>query len=150
MTNYQRTANWLQACGKEPRNSQHLSVQIGCWLEETTELLDAMRTDTEGGELVRARTVQDMRWLARKLKSGDYIAHIAPHRRVDALDGMCDVEVTVNGMAYLAGMDKDRADVLVLSSNDDKLVDGKPVLLPGGKIGKRKGWKAPDLKGCAQ
>lgn len=149
MTNYQRTANWLQACGKEPGNPQHLSVQIGCWLEETVELLDTMRTNTEGGELVRARTVQDVRWLAGKLKSGDYIAHIAPHRRTEALDGMCDIEVTVNGVAHLAGMDKDRADALVLDSNDDKLIDGKPVLLPGGKIGKREGWQGPDLKECA-
>jgi len=33
----------------------------------------------------------------------------------------------------------------VLDSNDAKLVDGKPVILPGGKIGKPEGWKAPNL-----
>lgn len=48
-------------------------------------------------------------------------------------------------MAYLAGFDKDGADGAVLDANDAKLVDGKPVLLPGGKIGKPEGWKPPGL-----
>ena len=50
-----------------------------------------------------------------------------------------------NGIAFLAGFDKDGADQAVLASNDAKLVDGKPVLLEGGKIGKPEGWKPPDL-----
>jgi len=32
-----------------------------------------------------------------------------------------------------------------LQSNDNKLVNGKPVILEGGKIGKPRGWKPPDL-----
>ena len=56
-------------------------------------------------------------------------------------------EVTGNGVAYLAGFDKRGADQAVLASNDAKLVDGKPVIMPGGKIGKPEGWKAPDLSG---
>ncbi|MGL4831112.1 MAG: hypothetical protein ACRCWS_00815, partial [Propionibacteriaceae bacterium] len=67
--------------------------------------------------------------------------------RIEALDALCDSEVTGNGVAYLAGFDKRSADMAVLSSNDAKLVDGKPVILPGGKIGKPDGWKAPDLSG---
>jgi predicted HAD superfamily Cof-like phosphohydrolase len=63
------------------------------------------------------------------------------------LDGLCDVEVTANGVAYLAGFDKPSADQAVLASNEAKLVDGKPVILEGGKIGKPEGWKAPDLRG---
>jgi hypothetical protein len=35
----------------------------------------------------------------------------------------------------------------VLASNEAKLVDGKPVILEGGKIGKPENWKAPDLRG---
>jgi len=50
-------------------------------------------------------------------------------------------------VAYLAGFDKDAADQAVLDSNDAKLVDGKPVILDGGKIGKPPGWKPPDLRG---
>jgi hypothetical protein len=44
-------------------------------------------------------------------------------------------------------MDKPGADRAVLDSNNAKLVDGKPVILEGGKIGKPPGWKAPDLRG---
>ena len=58
---------------------------------------------------------------------------------------MCDREVTGNGVAFLAGMDKDGADQAVLAANDAKLVDGKPVILPGGKIGKPAGWTPPNL-----
>jgi hypothetical protein len=55
------------------------------------------------------------------------------------------MEVTGNGVAYLAGFDKDGADQAVLASNEAKLVDGKPVILEGGKIGKPAGWTPPDL-----
>jgi hypothetical protein len=34
----------------------------------------------------------------------------------------------------------------VIASNEAKLVDGKPVILPGGKIGKPQGWMPPNLK----
>jgi hypothetical protein len=73
---------------------------------------------------------------------------VPTHLRIDALDALCDTEVTGNGLAYMMGFDKPTADALVLDSNDAKLVDGKPVILEGGKIGKPEGWKAPDLRGC--
>jgi hypothetical protein len=83
-----------------------------------------------------------------KLKRGEVIAYIPHHLRVDALDALCDIEVTGNGIAHMSGFDKDMADLRVLDSNDAKLVDGKPVLLDGGKITKPPGWKAPDLTDC--
>jgi hypothetical protein len=50
-------------------------------------------------------------------------------------------------VAYLAGFDKDAADEEVLASNESKLEDGVPVILEGGKIGKGKNYKAPNLRG---
>jgi hypothetical protein len=50
-------------------------------------------------------------------------------------------------VAYLAGFDKDAADEEVLASNESKLEDGVPVILEGGKIGKGKSYKAPNLRG---
>lgn len=145
ITNSKRTAEWLKACGKEPGNAAHLSTQIGCHLEEFVEFLETIRLDSEGGELIANRVGYDLAWLANKLKKGDYTAHIAPHLRVAALDALCDCEVTGNGVAYIAGFDKEGADAAVLDSNDAKLLGGKPVLLPGGKIGKPFGWVAPNL-----
>ena len=147
LTNYDRTANWLIACGKTP-SADALSVQIGCHLEEFCEFLAALATDDESYTKLLDRTRIDLGWLAGKIKRRELTASIPDHLRVDALDALCDTEVTGNGVAYLAGFAKVHADELVLDSNDSKLVDGKPVILPGGKIGKPDGWRAPDLGGC--
>lgn len=145
MTNHQRTAAWLQACGKKPMDPIHVSVAIGVDLEETAELLGCIRLNHERAQQVLERIVADLEWLGTKLKRGDYIGHIPVHLRAEALDALCDREVTGNGVAYLAGMNKDAADQAVLAANDAKLADGKPVILEGGKIGKPEGWQAADL-----
>lgn len=145
MTNYQRTADWLKACGKEP-NPEGLSVQIGCDLEEYCEFLKTLRIDSDGYAKLIQRTVADLEWFAVKLKKREQMVYIPIHLRVEALDALCDREVTGNGVAYMAGFNKPAADEAVLASNDAKLVDGKPVILEGGKIGKPAGWKAPELR----
>lgn len=145
VTNYDRTANWLKACGKKP-DINGLSVQIGCHLEEICEFLGALRSDSEGYGKLLERTRIDLEWYTNKLKKGEQFVYIPTHLRVDALDALCDTEVTGNGVAYMAGFSKPDADVAVLASNEAKLVDGKPVILEGGKIGKPEGWKAPDLR----
>jgi predicted HAD superfamily Cof-like phosphohydrolase len=146
MTHFKRTVAWLQACGKQP-SPENLSVQVGCHIEEFCEFLATLRTDSEGYAKLIDRTRLDMEWFASKLKRRDQFVYIPTHLRTDALDALCDSEVTGNGVAYLAGFDKEGADLAVLDSNDDKLVDGVPVILEGGKIGKRDDWKAPSLRG---
>lgn len=145
-TNFQRTKAWLEACGKEP-TPENMSVQAGCMIEEFCELLSCLRSDSEGYGKLLERTKADLEWFAVKLKKREQFVYIPIHLRVDALDALCDIEVTGNGVAHLAGFDKDAADQAVIDSNDAKLVDGKPVILDGGKIGKPDGWKAPDLRG---
>lgn len=145
-SNFKRTAAWLKACGKEP-SAENMSVQVGCMIEEFCELLSCLRTDSEGYGKLLDRTRLDLEWFASKLKRRDQAIYIPHHLRTDALDALCDIEVTANGVAYLAEMDKPGADRAVLDSNDAKLVDGKPVILEGGKIGKPAGWTAPDLRG---
>lgn len=140
LNNFERTAKWLEACGREVNNPRHASVQIGCHLEEMSEFLATLRIDSVGGELVLNRMQNDLAWLARKLTTSQYIAHIPVHKRADALDSLSDSEVTGNGVCYLSAMDKRTADQRVLDANDAKLVDGKPVLGPGGKIQKPEGW----------
>ena len=146
MTNYQRTKAWLEACGKD-RTAENLSVQVGCMLEEFCELLTTLRTDSEGYAKLMERTRIDLEWYAGKLKRREQEVYIPIHLRVDALDALCDIDVTANGVAFLANFDKDAADQAVLDSNDSKLEDGKAVILPGGKIGKGKDYKAPELRG---
>jgi len=142
--NFERTAAWLQACGKTP-TPEHLSVQIGCDIEETVEFLRTLAVEKEGYQKLIARTCDDLEWFARKLKGRDLMVTIPEDNRAEALDALCDREVTGNGVAYLASFLKDGADQAVLDSNDAKLVDGKPVIREGGKIGKPPGWMPPDL-----
>lgn len=145
-TNFQRTAEWLKACGKEP-NDKNLSIQVGCHLEELCEQIDQIlivgsTSDNDQLELCATR----IKGLAHRLKTGATGIRIKDREKF--LDGLCDGEVTGNGVAYMAGFDKPEADRRVLFSNDAKLVDGKPVILPGGKIGKPAGWVAPFLGDC--
>jgi len=143
VTNYERTAAWLMACGKEPTTA-NLSVQIGCHIEEFVEFLSAIEVNV--GHDTKDSVVMALTDLAKGLKAGGiWYARIPYGRRADVLDALCDSEVTGNGIAYLAEMEKDAADQAVLEANEAKLVDGKPVILPGGKIGKPEGWKAPNL-----
>ncbi len=145
-SNFERTAAWLKACGKVPGPAA-LSVQIGCHIEEFVEFLMCIDFDSAKDLENLESCVADMLHVAAGLKKGLVMASINPSDRIEALDALCDSEVTGNGVAYLAGFDKRGADQAVLASNDAKLVNGKPVILPGGKIGKPDGWKAPDLKG---
>ena len=145
LNNYERTARWLKACGKEPSH-EDLVVQIGCHIEELCEFLAVLRTDKEGYGKLLDRTRTDLEWFGSKLKRREVMVYIPTHLRTDALDALCDSEVTGNGVAYMAGFDKPSADQAVLASNEAKLVDGKPVILEGGKIGKPENWKAPDLR----
>lgn len=146
MTNHQRTVRWLTACGKEPGNTQHLSTQIGVDLEEVAEYMQCLRVSKDGWARLLDRLVVDLNDLAKAIKSGDLVAHFPKHLREQVLDGLCDREVTANGVAWLAQMDKDAADQAVLNSNDSKLnADGTAVILPGGKIGKSSRYTAPNL-----
>ena len=144
-TNFERTAAWLKACGKVPGPAA-LSVQIGCHLEEFIEFLMCIDFDSAKDLQNLESCVADMLHVAAGLKKGLVMASINPSDRIEALDALCDSEITGNGVAYLAGFDKQGADMTVLDSNDAKLVNGKPVFVEGTtKIGKPSGWKAPDL-----
>lgn len=145
MSNFDYTADWLERCGKVP-SVANASLQIGCHIEEFCEFLRTLRTDSDGYAKLIERTCDDLEWFASKLKRGEQMVHIPLHLRAEALDALCDAEVTGNGVAYLSGMQKDRADQVVLAANRAKLVDGKPVILPGGKIGKPENWVPPDLR----
>lgn len=144
MSNYKRTADWLAACGKKPI-AEDLSVQVGVHMEEFLEFLSTLNFEGVGGISPANLTASSENFgrFAHDIKTGAIKASIRD--RVGCLDALCDSEVTGNGIAFLACFDKEGADQAVLDSNDAKLIDGKPVILEGGKIGKPEGWKAPDL-----
>ena len=145
MTNFERTAAWLGACGKGP-SAENFSVQVGCHIEEFLEFIHCLEfKGTMVPPDVASAAVAVLTEMADDLKNRTADCRIRSGSEEDALDALCDMEVTGNGVAFIAGFDKDGADQAVLAANDAKLVDGKPVLKPGGKIGKPEGWTAPDL-----
>lgn len=143
-SNFQRTADWLQTCGKRP-SDDNLSTQIGCHLEEVCELLDELSiigSSADHSSLEMAST--RIKGIAHRLKQGTTGARLK--NRINALDALCDAEVTGNGVAFLAEMNKPEADRRVLFSNESKLnADGTAVILPGGKIGKSDRFVKPFL-----
>lgn len=148
-TNFQRVAEFLAACGKQPHNPAHISVQIGCHLEEFSEVLREITLESTAG--ISSSALQEvaavLAAIGENLKRGYARANV--YDRENMLKELCDCDVTGNGVAYLMGMQKDEADRRVLDSNDSKLVDGQPVLLPGGKIGKGPNYVAPSMVGLA-
>ena len=147
-TNFQRNSLWLQACEKRPGDFNALSVQIGCHIEELAEFLSELMVADSNYDAVLQGAIGYLRTVSTAIKTGTTDALIQDENRENALKELCDCEVTGNGVAFLAGFDKDAADAIVISSNEDKLVDGQPVILPGGKIGKRPGWQKPSLASC--
>jgi hypothetical protein len=146
-SNFKQTADWLKACGKEP-NDKNLGTQVGCHFEEICEQLDELIVTGSAAvneSLVMVST--RLKGLAHRLKQG--ATGIRIKDRVNFLDALCDVEVTGNGVAYMAGMDKEEADRRVIFSNNLKLnEDGTAVILPGGKIGKSSRFVKPFLGDC--
>lgn len=85
-TNFDRTAAWLKACGKEQLNPAHLSVQIGVHFEEIVELLECIETDcVKHKEKFRARIQIDGHLKHLGLfdtVSDAYAAYIAAKRKL--------------------------------------------------------------------
>lgn len=147
LTNYKRTERWLSACGVK-QDAETQRVQIGCDLEETAEVLELIwLTDPQDREML-ADAVVTLMTLSRGLLEGKANAYIPFNKRAAYLKELCDREVTGNAVCYAHGWNKRAADRLVLMSNDSKLENGRPVILPSGKIGKAEGWVRPDLSSC--
>ena len=143
MRNYDRVSNWLKVAGKEP-SAETFSVQSGVMMEEMAEFFETVHfTDKSDGNVALQIVADALHKIGNELKKNG--RQLGIKDRVACLDALCDIDVTLNGVAFLAGFDKNGADDDVLNSNDSKFEDGKAVILPGGKIGKGKNYVEPDL-----
>jgi hypothetical protein len=143
MRNYDRVSNWLKVAGKEP-SGETFSVQSGVMIEEMAEFFESVRfVDHLDGNIALQIAAEIFHKIGNELKKNG--RQLGTMDRVACLDALCDIDVTLNGVAFLAGFDKNGADDAVLDSNDSKFEDGKAVILPGGKIGKGKNYVEPDL-----
>jgi hypothetical protein len=133
---FERTATWLASAGREVGNRQHLSVQVGCHIEEFVEFIRELSiTSTSGITITALQEVSfHLEACAEVLKRG--LAAVEIHDREAALDALCDMDVTGNGVACMAGFKKTEGDWRTIKSNESKFVDGKAVFSDAGKIAK--------------
>ena len=143
MTNFDRVSTWLQAYGKEP-SKENVSLQVGCMIEEFVEFLHTVKFDDNPEQqtaiTMAAGLLDDV---GNSLKKQGALLTI--NNKIECLDALCDIDVTLNGVSYFAGFDKNGADDEVMRSNESKFDNGKPVIMPGGKIGKGKDFRPPQL-----
>lgn len=143
MTNFDRVSAWLQCYGKTPSKST-FSLQVGCMIEEFVEFLGSVKFDNnpeQQAAMESAASTLDAVGNSLK-KDGALLTILDP---VGCLDALCDIDVTLQGCSYFAGFDKNGADDEVMTSNESKFENGKPVLAPGGKIMKSASYVPPQL-----
>lgn len=137
MNELKQTLEWFKRAVPNPTD-KNKSVQIGCCLEEFSELLNALNCK------ITATLVSG---LADEYKRGDQYIDDAPEKRMETLDALCDIIVTAVGTAHMLDMDIAGAMEEVNRSNFSKFVDGKPVFNEQGKIDKPETYSPPSLEG---
>ncbi len=135
MNELQRTLNWFKLAVPNPTD-KNKSVQIGCWMEESCEVLEAL-----GGH-----SYDELQSAAEDYKSHDGEITLSAQQRLELLDGLCDVIVTAVGVAHMFDMNILSAMSEVNRSNFSKFVDGKPVFNEQGKIAKPVTFSQPNLE----
>jgi hypothetical protein len=131
----QRTLEWFKLAVPYP-SKKNKSVQIGCWAEESCEVLEALGEHHYDG----------LQAIADDYKSYDGEIALSAQQRLELLDGLCDVIVTAVGVAHMFDMDILGAMSEVNRSNFSKFVDGKPVFNEQGKIAKPATFSQPNLE----
>ena len=116
------------------------AVQIGCNLEETSELIESVGGAYSGG------LFSEMTWVSETYKKHGTIANTQPDRK-ELLDAICDQIVTAIGIAHMFDLDVVTGLQRVNESNWSKFVDGEPLFNQNGKIAKGPGYKEPNLDG---
>lgn len=119
------------------------NIQTGCMIEEVLESIEELTTKNASG-LTRLNGVKrELSAMANDLKSGKY--QVSVRDDIEFLDGLCDVIVTVAGVAHAKGYNIIDAMAEVNASNDSKFENGQPVFDDNGKIIKGKDYFKPDL-----
>lgn len=144
MDNFTRTANFLTACDKE-KNVANVSVQMGQLLWAFMDLLEKTSVSGPQSEEDIAQIIRFLRRTGGAIKRGQTLAVIQAADRADVLAQLCAIDAFGNAVAFLSDMDKSAADDATLTATEAMLVDGKPVLAPGGKITAPEGWTPADL-----
>lgn len=135
------TKQWFEAAVPNP-TAKNLEVQLGCHLEEVSEMMDAIQvSDSLPWQQVSAAIGR----LATDLKTGQLA--ITSVNATEVLDGITDQQVTAIGIGHMLGMDTTGALAEVDRSNFSKFgKDGQPIFDENGKIKKGPHYVKPNLE----
>lgn len=139
-------ALWHKRARPEP-SYKDFNVQLGCHIEEFSEMLDTLRGD-DGATDNKIKTLSYLtKQLADSLKSGSGSAFAFDP--VAFLDAMADQVVTAVGTAYCDGSNIVKAMDIVNTSNWSKYDEnGQPIFNSYGKIAKGPSYVPPALESC--
>ncbi len=141
------TKGWFETAFPKPATNGQFGCQIGCHLEEVSEMLqemDANDTDLNSKILLTKTLLSE---IGDKLKTGTVDLEIPDPEAFH--DALVDQIVTGTGVAHLAGFDFSEAVARVDWSNYTKYVNQVPQFKNGGKIAKGPFWAEADLKGLS-
>ncbi len=112
--------------------------------EEFVELLDAT-IDTESVVCGSSYSAQrDMIRCALQFVIDEYPVKMD---LVESVDALGDLQYVISGSYLAYGVDDEQITDEIHASNMTKLgADGRPIVLPGGKIGKSESYRRPDLE----
>lgn len=137
---------WFDAVddGREIGNDE-ISVQVGCLIEEVSELMDSIARGAPVVETLRRRGNEFKQKDASCVKTIEMIQE-SEKRSVDVIDALADIIVTCVGVASRMGFDIEGALNEVNKSNFSKFENGKPVFDENGKVTKGVNYFKPSLK----
>lgn len=137
--------SWFMAA-RPKKTAEEFTTQVGVHFEEVGEMIDEISPlDQETNNLLLDTRIALTKLADHLKRSETALIEILPENRIKFLDACCDQIVTVTGSAYGQNMQIDGALKAVDVSNWSKFEDGKPIFLPGGKIGKGKDYAKVDL-----
>lgn len=139
-----RTLEWFKEAKPNPTPAD-IGVQMGVHLEEVVELLQTLLGSNQNAALNVLCAKENLHRLAEDMKANPHLYQIPEEDRQEALDALCDQNVTGAGTAYMLGMDFEGAMQEVNRSNFSKFVNGKAIFTEQGKIAKGPAYFKPDL-----
>lgn len=150
---FQDIENWFKIAKPNP-TTKDLITQIGCVIEETSELTLSLTNSLVIPELDKTKVnlyhkllnaTQALQELSKAFyEDPDFEIH--ENERIAFIDAMADMKVTLIGVANFAKLDLEGALVEVNQSNYSKFENGKPLLNENRKIMKGKDYFPPKLE----
>ena len=143
--------NWInewhrRACPKP--TVRQFEVQLGCHLEEVSEMLEAFELDRDEHLELLIELQEKLSEVAMLLKTGEAEVRYSRIDRDGLLDSLADQVVTAVGVGYRARMDVVGAIDAVDRSNWSKFdIQGQPIFDSNGKVLKGPYYQPPKLEG---